>query len=108
MPLIIITGNPVDGHIFWGPFDEGDDDITDQFHDTEWWSAELRPLEVPDPTQDLHRFEVRYEHIEQRVFITPPCRAEDVEHLFENGHGEDSFSDVASGPTILQIKKLDV
>lgn len=50
---IIITGNPVDGLAFCGPFASVDDAIhyaDTVHHGDEWWIAELTP--VPDGFTD--------------------------------------------------------
>ena len=47
----IITGNPVDGFAFYGPFNDGDDvsDLSVTDGPDEWWTAQIRQPEAgPD------------------------------------------------------------
>lgn len=49
MTTIIVTGNPVDGFTFYGPFEDGVEaqDWATAFLDGDWWGANLRQ---PEPT----------------------------------------------------------
>ena len=55
MQYIIIEGNPVDGLIFTGPFEDQDEAIElaerrgDRAGDKDWWVAPLHPKEVIEP-----------------------------------------------------------
>jgi hypothetical protein len=43
---ILITGDPVDGFFYYGPFDTNDDAVAyadDEQHGMDWWVAELQP-----------------------------------------------------------------
>ncbi len=44
MNKIVITGNPVDGYTYWGPFDQLNDSIANQF-EGDWWVAELNYID---------------------------------------------------------------
>ena len=47
IPHIVITGNPVDGFIFYGPFKSSEDAIDYGENDVfgEWWIAEIEEPE---------------------------------------------------------------
>lgn len=42
--MILVTGNPVDGLSFYGPFDEIADETLDKF-EGDWWIADLNEIE---------------------------------------------------------------
>lgn len=47
MQSIIVTGNPIEGFQYWGPFDEFTDAISYQFEgEGDWWVAGIMP--IPD------------------------------------------------------------
>lgn len=49
---IIVTGNPVDGFEFYGPFAVLDDDTCNEF-EGDWWVARLWPLPVPPRCEEF-------------------------------------------------------
>lgn len=59
MKTILVTGNPVDGFQFVGPFEDSDDAVRyaedEEHRDTEWWLGDLESPEEraePAPQED--------------------------------------------------------
>jgi hypothetical protein len=56
LKALIVTGNPVDGFKFIGPFDTRDDAVDSASRgeiDKDWWVADLHPVERLAPEPDL-------------------------------------------------------
>lgn len=55
-PTILVTGNPVDGFTFIGPYANADEAIDDAPCDSDWWTA---PLDAPESELAARGSEVR-------------------------------------------------